>query len=229
MKSWTTIFTHYSQNLSVAVDVTLLDKWAEISFILFYLVNLFFRNLIQREVDIWNMPFLLTLMTIIDVDWIRAPSTLALLLWYEHLTKLLQNHYFLAGILKTNLFFLSSETLISNNENVVSDWLFNLGGTHLLICSPDAVSGCFCCFMQSGIFRDAQTSFWPLRSWRNLWKLWRFRNRRKPEGKERGFWASWRQSKDVVLWMEKELDGAQEMVCHKEVWQDPGPWLVIVL
>lgn len=92
-----------------------------------------------------------------------------------------------------------------------------------------------CCFRMFLLFhaayhfRDAQTSFWHLRNWRSLWKLWRFRNRRKPEGREHGFWASWRQSKDVVLWMENKLDGAQEMVCHKEVWQHPGPWLVIVL
>lgn len=75
-------------------------------------------------------------------------------------------------------------------------------------------------------FRDAQTSFWHLRSWRSLWKLWRFANRREPEGRECGFWASWRQSKDVVLWMEKKLDGAQEMVLQKssDKTQSHGYW-----
>lgn len=78
-------------------------------------------------------------------------------------------------------------------------------------------------------FRDAQNSFWHLRRWRSLWKLWRFTNRREPEGRERGFWTSRRQSKDVVLWMEKKMDGAQEMVLHKGLWQNPEPWLLIVL
>lgn len=78
-------------------------------------------------------------------------------------------------------------------------------------------------------FRDAQTSFWHLRRWSSLWKLWTFTNRRHPEGRERGFWASWRQSKDVVLWIEKKLDEALEMVLHKELWQNPEPWLLIVL
>lgn len=78
-------------------------------------------------------------------------------------------------------------------------------------------------------FRDAQTSFWHLRNWRSLWKAWRFTNRREPEGRECGFWTSWRQSKDVVLWMEKKLDGTEEMVLHKELWQNSEPWLLIVL
>lgn len=76
--------------------------------------------------DVWNMPFFTTLVIIIAVNWIRAPilseHTQQLLLWYEHWTKLLQNHCILAGILKMNLFFLSCVTLILNNENVLSDW-----------------------------------------------------------------------------------------------------------
>lgn len=92
-----------------------------------------------------------------------------------------------------------------------------------------------CCFRRLLLlhaachFRDAQTSFCHLRSWRSLWKLWRFTNRREPEVRECGFRTSWRQSKDAVLWMEKKLDGPQEMVLHKELWQNPEPWLLIVL
>lgn len=71
------------------------------------------------------MPFFPTLTTIIAIDSIRAPvlpkHSQQLLLWYEHWTNLLQNPCILAGILKINLFFVSSETLISNNENVVTD------------------------------------------------------------------------------------------------------------
>lgn len=72
------------------------------------------------------MPFFTTLVTITAVDWIRAPilskHSQQLLLWYEHWTKLLQNHCILARIRKINLFFLSCVTLILNNENVPSDW-----------------------------------------------------------------------------------------------------------